>query len=426
MTNDTLQPRAPWVSGAQDLYTIDTEVNGKPVSGFIAPGWESLLEVFADNFRRDELGAAVSIVHRGHKVVDLWGGHIAPQGEPWSADTLVLFFSCSKILTTLSVHHLIGRGVLELDMPLIDVWPELLAAQQGATLRMALEHSLGLPALSRPLKVGAYDDHAYMADQLAQQTPFWTPGERVGYHPITFGFVLGEIVRRVAGQSVGRYFEQYFAGPLKLDLFIGLDPALFPRTAPVRRADLIPGEPLRPVAAASQEIGSIQNLWLFNNGQWRGKHINSPEGLRHEIPAANGVGNARALAALCAVLVDEDKAAKEGLNKAALAALQSVRSATEKDATLLCPTRFSSGLMLSMDNRHLPGADYFVMGRQAFGHVGAGGSFALADPEANLAMGYVMNQQGAGVLLNERGQNLIDATYDQLGFSGVHAGAWQP
>ena len=418
--------RPTWVPPYTDARAVSSTSYAPLIHGFYAPGYERVVETFANNFSRGELGASFCLVADGCRVVDIWGGHKLADGDAWDADTLSIFYSCSKIITAIVIHRLVETGELKLDEPLSDVWPELKAGQVGGTLRMALSHTLGLPALERKLKDGAYNDHDYMKAQLEQQEPLWPPGTRVGYHPLTYGFILGELVRRVTGTTLGRYFQEHFASALDLDLYIGLPSSEYARYAPSLGYRMEREDPRKHVALASQIIGSVQNLWLFNAGRWQLDAINSLEGLKAEIPAANGVGNARALAALLAIFLDRGKLESVGLSEDSAALLETVTSATQRDATLLARSRFSSGLMLSTDNRDDLGADSFIIGRRAFGHVGMGGSFGFCDRELGISAGYVMNQQGHGILLNERGQGLIDACYECAGFSQIRAGAWHP
>ena len=408
------------------MVDVSTLVDLPFLAGQVAPGWEPVAEVFAQNFARNELGASCAVVAGGRTVVDLWGGQTTPEGGPWERDQLAVFFSCSKIITALVIHRLIADGLIKLDAPLTKVWPELKAAQAGGTLRMALSHTLGLPAVVQKLREGAYNSHEYMVAQLEKQAPLWEPGTRVGYQPITFGFILGEIVRRLTGKTLGRYFEEQFAEPLGLDLYVGLPAAVFPRVARTQSYRPTRKDPVKHVAVASQQIGSIQNLWLLNSGRWRIDDINTLEGLQAEIPAANGVGNARSLAALLALFNDDEAAAKLGFDAEIIAGLEAVTAASHRDATLLCQSRFALGMMKSMDNRLDPGADNFIIGRRAFGHVGMGGSFGFCDREAGFSAGYVMNQHGHGILLNDRGQSLVDAMYASAGFASVRGGAWCP
>jgi CubicO group peptidase (beta-lactamase class C family) len=425
MTQDKTS-RPTWVPLHTDTRAASSTSYAPLIDGFFAPGYERVVETFVSNFSRGELGASFCLIADGYRVVDIWGGDISAGGDSWDSDTLSIFYSCSKIITAIVIHRLVETGELKLDEPLSAIWPELKAGQVGGTLRMALSHTLGLPALERKLKDGAYNDHDYMKAQLEQQEPLWPPGTRVGYHPLTYGFILGELVRRVTGTTLGRYFQEHFANALGLDLYIGLPSTEYGRYAPSRGYRMEREDPRKHVALASQIIGSVQNLWLFNAGRWKLDTINSFEGLNAEIPAANGVGNARSLAALLAIFLDRKQLESVGLSEDSAALLETVASATQRDATLLARSRFSSGLMLSTDNRDDLGADSFIIGRRAFGHVGMGGSFGFCDRELGISAAYVMNQQGHGILLNERGQGLIDACYECAGFSQIRAGAWHP
>lgn len=421
-------PRA-WCEEAPGAHLSGVEhklvAGGGCVQGYVAPGFESLVDVFIQNFDRGELGAAFTVRQRGRLLVDIWGGKVHKDAQAdWSRDTMAVFFSCTKMMSSLVILHLVDRGLLGLDTPLEQVWPELKAAQQGATLRMLLAHTIGLPAVATKLAPNAYDNPGVMAKILAQQDPFWEPGIRVGYQPITFGFLVAELVHRVAGCSIGAYFHKVFAGPLGLDLYLGMPEALYPRVAPIAPYRPGKGEPLSHVAQACKHIGSIQNLWMFNSGGWSIHSINEAAGLAVELPAANGVGTSRGLSALLSLLGDDQALARVGLSPETRARLNHVESATHKDATLLCATRFSLGFMKSIANYHDHLADHFEIGANAFGHVGHGGSFGFYDADAELSAAYIMNQQGPGILLNERGEALITATYTALGFQKTTAGAW--
>lgn len=425
MSDAALTPPSSWVPMHPDASPIGSTEDATPVAGFVHPDFTGIAEAFAQNFSQGEVGASFCLTVDGQRVVDVWGGHTdAERTCLWQEDTLAVFFSCSKMPTALVIHHLLEQGLLELDRPLTDYWPELQAGQQGGTLRMALAHTLGLPALSTRLRRGAYDDHDYMAARLAIQAPLWEPGTRVGYHPITFGFVLGELVRRVTGQSLGEYLRQWLADTLELDLWIGLPETEFFRVAPIMPYQPGRSDPITRVAALSRQIGSIPNLWLFNAGGWTVEAINTAQGLKSEIPAATGVSNARALAGMLSIFNRPDTMASLGLGRETLSRLEHVSSATHRDATLQARTRFSLGFMKSMDNREDPAADNFIIGESAFGHVGHGGSFGFYDPSENMAAAYVMNQQGPGILVNSRGQSLIDACYQARGFSTITGGAW--
>jgi CubicO group peptidase (beta-lactamase class C family) len=245
----------------------------------------------------------------------------------------------------------------------------------------------------------------------------------------TFGWTVGELVRRVSGRSLGTFFREEIAEPLGIDFWIGLPDREHPRVAP-----MIPWQPDRkaPIAAFTRALQrglkgdgeSLQLLALMNNG---GHRADGPESWRAEIGGGGGIANGRALAGLYTPLANGGEHAGVRLVSADHVVRMSETSvATEVDATLLMPTRFGLGFMRSMDNRHREAGhmETMIIGRTAFGHAGAGGSVGFADPEARLAFGYSMNRMGAGILLNDRGQALVDATYRALGYRTNAPGAW--
>jgi CubicO group peptidase (beta-lactamase class C family) len=294
---------------------------------------------------------------------------------------------------------------------------------------MMLNHSAGVPALRDPVRKGGFLDWNYMTERLAAEAPFWTPGTRNGYHMSTFGWTVGELVRRVSGQSLGTFFRQAIAEPLGIDFWIGL-----PDSEHHRVARMVPWQPDRkaPLAAftAALQRGlkagepSLQYLALMNTG---GHRSDLPEAWRAEFGGGGGMANARALAGMYAPLAQGGThCGVRLLRPETIERMSAVSVATEIDATLLMPTRFGLGFMRSMDNRHRPAGfmESMVLGRDAFGHAGAGGSVGFADPEAGLAFGYAMNRMGAGILLNERGQGVVDAAYRAIGYQTSAPGAW--
>lgn len=395
----------------------EAETFRKPAGAAIVDGWchpdfVRLGETFASNFiYRDELGASVCLYHRGRAVVNLWGGTADPEaGRRWDADTVGLVFSATKPATALCIHLLEERKLIELDAPLAGTWPEYVAGGKGGTtLRMVLDHTAGIPALRPPLKRDCLTDHAYMAAMLAAAEPFWEPGSRTAYHPLTGGFILAEVVRRVDGRSLGRFFAEEIAKPLGLDFWIGLPDEIEPRVAPMLGYRPPKGTPQTRFTTAVREEGTLQNLFFFNHGDWQARGMNTPAGRAAEIGAASGITNAESLAALYAALVPGGPL---GFSSERLDSFWQASSATHLDGMLLQPTRFGPGFMLRMDNRAGGRGDSLIIGPRAFGHVGAGGSVGFRDPEADLSFGYTMNRMGPGFLLNERGQALVDAAYE--------------
>ena len=401
--------------------------------GICKPGFERVAEAFQENFdTKGEVGASVCLTVGDETVVDLWGGTADQKtGVPWTKDTVSIVFSCTKGATALCAHVLASRGKLDLDAPVAELWPEF--AQNGkehATTRMMLDHSVGLPALRAKVKDSGPYEWDYMTGLLAEEAPFWEPGTRNGYHGFTFGWTVGEMVRRAAGVSLGTFFQNEIAKPLGLDFWIGLPEAIEPRVAPIIPFVYKPEQARTPfMIDLATRKESAASLFFFNVGAWRTGGANTRAGRAAEIGAANGVTNARGLAGMYAPLAQGGAKLVDGKT---LARMGEVSMATHDDATLRIPTRFALGFMKSMDNRNRsvgaklfgPDVDSVIMGSAAFGHVGAGGSLGFADPVAGLSFGYTMNRMGPGLLMNERGQALVDAAYLSLGYKDKDGGVW--
>ncbi len=401
--------------------------------GTCKPGFERVAEAFQENFdAKGEVGASVCLTVGGETVVDLWGGTADRKtGAPWNKDTVSIVFSCTKGATAICAHVLASRGRLDLDAPVAELWPEF--AQNGkerATTRMMLDHSVGVPALRAKVKDSGPYEWDYMTGLLADEAPFWEPGTRNGYHGFTFGWTVGEMVRRAAGTSLGTFFQDEIAKPLGLDFWIGLPEEIEPRVAPIIPYVYKANEAKTPfMIDLATKRDSAASLFFFNVGAWRTGGANTRAGRAAEIGAANGVTNARGLAGLYAPLANGGGKLVDGET---LARMGEVSMATHDDATLRIPTRFAPGFMKSMDNRRRsvgaklfgPDVDSVIMGSAAFGHVGAGGSLGFADPAAGLSFGYTMNRMGPGLLMNERGQALVDAAYLSLGYDNKDGGVW--
>ena len=396
------------------------------VEGECDSRFELVRREFERNFaEREELGASVSISIEGETVVDLWGGTAdAAAGKPWQKDTLVHVYSNTKGATALCAHILIDRGELQLDAPVAQYWPEFSAAgKQDVTVRVLMAHQAGLPAVRTPLEPGSFYDWEKMTSLLAAEEPFWQPGTRNGYHGLTYGFLVGELVRRVSGKSLGSFFKDEVAGRLGLDFHIGL-----PELEEARVAHAIPATPDPSKFGdferlAFTEPTSVQSLMFMNSGGYlMPGEADTRAAHAAEIGAVGGLTNARGLAGMYAPLAN---AGGPLVSADGVARMGSVASATGVDAVLLAPTRFALGFVKSIDNRGIALEDASViLSEAAFGHSGFGGSIGFADPVARLSFGYAMSRHGGGMGLNSRGQSLVDAAYRSIGYTSNASGSW--
>ncbi|MCK6555727.1 beta-lactamase family protein [Candidatus Binatia bacterium] len=387
------------------------------VQGTTDPRFAAVQEVFRENFAtRGEVGAALSVTVDGRTVVDLWGGYSDRRTRtPWTPDTLTMIFSATKGATALCAHVLASRGHLDLDAPVCRYWPEFAAAgKERITVGMLLNHQAGLPAIARNLPPDAIFDWPTLTEALAEQPPYWEPGTAHGYHAMTFGWLVGEVVRRISGKTVGTFFRDEIAAPLGLDFWIGLPAEYEPRVAPVRLPP--PQRKASPLLAAMLDRDSLTSRTFLNpRGMMMPGQANSRTVRAAEVPAANGICTARALAGMYAPLVAGGKTGgnRELVGPTILARL-GVAESEGPDRILSISTRFTAGFIKTTDNGD---EDSIRLGPnpEAFGHSGAGGSLGFADPVARVAFGYVMNQMGPGLLLNPRGQRLVEAVFEGLG-----------
>lgn len=400
------------------------------VQGTCDSKFQEVRQEFERNFQeRGEVGASVCVSVQGQTVVDLWGGRAnAETNTPWKEDTMSVVFSSTKGATALCAHMLASRGQLDLDAPVAKYWPEFAqSGKKNIPVKMLLSHQAGLPAVRETLPDGAYADWDLIVNALAKEEPFWEPGTRNGYHALTFGWLVGEVVRRVSGKSLGTFFKDEVAGPLGLDFWIGLPEDKEARVAPMISAEPNPESPFfREIATP----GSIQSIVLLNMGGYMGAEPQFDTRAAHaaEIGGAGGITNGRGLAGMYEPLaLGGKKGSVELVNSQTLARMGRVASSTGRDAVLVMPTRFALGYMKTMDNRKEPAGvqDSVLVSEAAFGHVGAGGSFGFADPPAAMSFGYTMNRMGPGASLNDRGQSLVDAVYRALGYQSNASGAWK-
>lgn len=374
-----------------------------PIQGHCDPRFEKVRDAFAANFEAgQEVGASFAVTIDGDPVVDLWGGHAdAAKTRPWTRDTIVNVWSTTKAMTALVAHMLADRGEIDLDAPVARYWPEFAAGGKGSIpVHMLLSHRAGLPALRETLPVEAFWTWDAMPRALAAQEPWWEPGTAHGYHAITYGHLVGEVVRRAAGTTIGTFFRDEVAKPLGADFHIGL-----PASEDARVADLVP-----PAAHEMPPAPDPETL--------RGRTLTNPpltaevalrtEWRRAEIPAANGHGNARSVAQVMGMLACGGVAeGRRFLSESALARATSEQGYAE-DLVLPLHARWGLGFMLS--SPHLP----LDPNHRAFGHGGWGGSLGIADPDRRLSWAYVMNKMSPGTTGDLRAMGPVTALYGAL------------
>lgn len=397
------------------------------IAGHVAPGFEAVRTAFAGNFKSGgEVGASLCVWHKGECVVDVWGGYAdKTSGQLWERDTLSIIFSSTKGLAAMVALYLTDQGALELDRPVADYWPEFAANGKGdITVRTLLNHRSGLLTVETPLSLDMLEDLDTVARAIAPQRPEWTPDSQQGYHAITYGLYLGELVRRVAdGRSLGQVFAEHVAAPVEADAYIGLPEAheprvarLYPASTKTRLLKIIP----RAVTGLTLE-GRVFRAMLakqshthiaFKNPAELGfkgvKNFDTKRVRQMELPWANGVANARSLARVYARLIGAD--ATDGnafVRRETWGPIQERQSWQDKDAVLLKPIGWSQGFV--KDELHL-----FSPNSESFGHPGAGGNLGWADPVENLAVGYVMNSMDFH-LRSPRALAICHALYDSIG-----------
>ncbi|MFI8383022.1 serine hydrolase domain-containing protein [Pseudomonas sp. NPDC079086] len=379
------------------------------IQGYFDLKFESLRDAFAALFEEpQERGMALCVQIGGETVVDLWAGVADKDGQQaWHSDTILNLFSCTKTFTAVTALQLVGEGKLELDAPVARYWPEFAAAgKDKITLRHLLSHQAGLPALRQMLPAEALYDWQAMTTALAAEQPWWALGEGHGYAPITYGWLVGEVLRRVEGRGPGESIVARTAKPLGLDFHVGLADEEFERVAIISRGKGNFGD-----AAAQRLLKTMMSepaamsTRAFTNPPSIMTSTNKPEWRRMQQPAANGHGNARSLAGFYSGLLDGQ------LLESELLAELNREHAVGDDKTLLTRTRFGLGCML--DQPEVANATY-GMGPRAFGHPGAGGSIGFADPERDVAFGFVTNNLGPFVLMDPRAQKLARLLADCL------------
>ncbi|HEU5245848.1 MAG TPA: serine hydrolase domain-containing protein [Candidatus Udaeobacter sp.] len=378
---------------------------------------QRLKPLFRENFEQfGELGAAVSIWQNGKPVVDLYGGFCDARHEkPWGADTLVLIWSATKGIGSACVLHVLQEHRIGIDRRVAEFWPEFAqAGKEKITLSQLLSHQAGLCALDARVDIL---DYGAVIRALELQKPLWPPGTAHGYHARTFGFLLDELVRRIAGKTLSQYWREAFAQPLDLHLWIGLPDEQNSRVATVYAAKTSKAFGAEP---KNRQSGSDFYLDLVTPGTLARKTFSSPYGLKsvrgmntpairaQAIVSFGGIGSASALAKFYSILANGGKLDGLTFFSEETIAWMTTALADGMDRVFQIPTAFSAGFM--KDPRNAP-RRMFGTSSSAFGHPGAGGSHAFADPENRISFAYVMNQMEQSLLPNEKSLRLVDGIY---------------
>lgn len=373
------------------------------IHGFAKPGFEKVRDTFAANFDSGaDVGASYCVTHNGETVVDLWGGYAdAAKTKPWEQHTIVNVYSTTKTMTALTALMLADRGLIDFKAPVAKYWPEFAAnGKANITVAQLMSHSSGMSGWKEKIAKEDLYDWDKATSLLAAQSPFWEPGTAPGYHALTQGYLVGEVIRRVTGKSVGTVFREEIAKPLHADFRIGL-----PASEDARVAELIPPPP-GEAAEESPNQDDIQKNMATNPGihigetktrAWRGA----------EIPAAGGTGNARAVAEIHAILANDGMAqgkrflSKEGVRRALEVQIEGT------DKVMRVPARFGLGFGLPGGLVPLPNPNSLFWG-------GYGGSVAIIDMDARMSLSYVMNKMRGTTTGDMRGFALAMATWEAL------------
>ena len=387
-----------------------------PVQGICDPSFAAVEAAFRGNFEsREEIGAAICIRVDGKTVIDLWGGHRdAARSEPWQQDTLVNAYSVGKGITAMLALSLVERGELDLDEPIVKLWPEFGVEGKGSTtLRMILSHRAGLPGVRRPLEKDAMLSWQTMTGALAAQRPYWEPGTAHGYHVNSYGFLVGEPIVRRLGMPFAAALQERLTARFDADFHIGL-----PLSEHARVAELIQSRPspnvnpdelmMKHLSTGNAETDAMLRATYMNPSGLSGfGYVNREDWRLASIPSTNGHGTARAVAGLYDLFLNRD-VSQGGLVGAGLRA-EAIRIHSDGiDRVLGKPSRFGLGFQLSQSSRPMGG------GETSFGHFGYGGTLGFADPESGVAFGYLMNRPGQR-WQTPRTNALIDALDEALG-----------
>jgi CubicO group peptidase (beta-lactamase class C family) len=378
--------------------------------GFVAPGWEPVKAAFEKNFSiGEDVGASASVYHRGEKVVDIWGGRFDPASDrPYDDSTLQLMFSTTKGIVAIAVAMCVQRGLFDYDDKVATHWPEFAAHGKGdATVAQLLSHQCGLIAPDVPVTLADALDWKTITALLADTKPDWPIGSGHGYHAVTFGFLAGELIRRTDGRSPGQFVADEIAGPLGVEFWIGLPEEQESRVSPILGRPLNEDNPDPNIKAMLDMFlgpGTRGGRALFLNDALREDDgiFNRRDVHAAEVPAANGIGTASAVAKIYAATLGPVDGVRLLSDEVRNRASATVTPPGEPDLCLIMPTTFGMGFMTH-------GGFTPYAGPGSFGHSGAGGSNAFAQPERGLAVGYLMNKMAANLAADVRAQRITTA-----------------
>ena len=401
------------------------------VSGYCDEKFGEARELFSQSIESGfELGAAIAIEIEGETVLDLWGGEDNTlEGSKWQKDTIVNVFSTTKGIAAMCLLQLVEQGKLDLDLPVSSYWPEF--AQEGKEsipVRHLLCHKSGLCGVRKPLDQGAFCDWELICNELASQEPLWEPGTAHGYHAITFGHLVGEVLRRIDGRTIGIYFKEEIAEPLDLDFWIGLPDSEFSRVTNINPSKPGPMQFLFPLISKLPrmlvpgpmkfllDFGDIETPAgaAFSNPPMQmdpenGMEANTKKWRNAEIPAANGHGTARAIAKIYGVLANGGN--RDGIHVLKPETIEMARQTQSDGRDLVLGgihSRFGLGFMLGTEHINMG------PGKGSFGHGGAGGSLGFSDPDNKVSLGFVMNQMHPGITAWKTATDVADSVYSNL------------
>ena len=399
------------------------------ISGYCEDNFIEARNIFEKSISSGfELGGSIAVEVQGKKVIDLWGGHLDhSKSKAWEENTLVNVFSTTKGIAAICLLQLIEKGLLDIEKPVCEYWPEFsVNGKENIPVKYLFCHKAGLCGVREPLESGAFSNWDLITSELAKQEPLWEPGTAHGYHAITYGHLVGELLRRIDGRTIGQYFKEEIAEPLNLDFWIGLPDSEFDRVSDIYPSKPGPLQYLFPLLTklprfvlpgrakflldfgdTSKPVGAAFNNPPISSN--RGMEANTKQWRNAEIPAANGHGTARSIAKLYGILANGGS--RDGIHVLSPETIEKGRQTQSDGKDLVLGgmrTRFGLGFMLGTENVSMgPNPN-------AFGHGGAGGSLGFSDPDNNISLGFVMNQMHQGITAWKTATDVAESVYKAL------------